>query len=193
VTGDLEHTTHSPPERTPASRNAQTDRVDHRITPVTRAASGIGNRGFTALLSRMHDGEGILPSGLVHPDVQAAITSAQGGGGPLSRSVSRHLETSLGEPLGYVRVHVDDHAAALARAVSARAFTVGSDIFFGSGEYNPSTRGGTELIAHEVAHVVQQRGAAVAGPLSVSQPGDASEREAEAVARDVTGSRGGGA
>jgi hypothetical protein len=133
----------------------------------------------------MQGGEGILASGVVHHDVQAAITSARGTGNPLSRSVSRNLESALGEPLGDVRVHVDDHAAALARAVSARAFTVGSDIFFGAGEYNPSTRGGTELIAHEVAHVVQQRGAAVTGPLSVSQPGDASEREAEAVARDV--------
>ena len=188
VTGYLEHTT--PPEGTPASRGATTrasaDGVVHQADPMTRVASGIGNRGFATLLSRMHDGEGILPSGVVHPEVQAAITSARGGGSPLSLGVPRHLEASLGEPLGDVRVHVDDHAAALARAVSARAFTVGSDIFFGSGEYNPTTRGGNELNAHEVAHVVQQRGAAVSGPLSVSQPGDASEREAEAVARDVT-------
>ena len=86
-----------------------------------------------------------------------------------------------------MRVHTDDHAGALARAVSARAFTVGSDIFFAPGQYNPGTSSGNELIAHEVAHVAQQRGAPAGGPLTVSQPGDAMEREAEAVARDVAG------
>jgi len=187
VTGDLDHTTQWPHARAPASRSARADSAVHPADPIARTASGIGNHRFTTLLSRMHDGEGILASGLVHPDVQAAISSARGGGNPLSRNVSRQLESSLGEPLGDVRVHVDDHAATLARAVSARAFTVGSDIFFSAGEYNPATQGGTELIAHEVAHVVQQRGATMTGPLSVSQPGDASEREAEAVARDVTG------
>ena len=60
------------------------------------------------------------------------------------------------------------------------------DIFFASGEYRPDTPDGEALIAHEVAHVVQQRGAPDSGPLTVSQPGDALEREAEARARDVT-------
>ena len=56
-------------------------------------------------------------------------------------------------------MHTDAHAAELSRAVSARAFTVGSDIFFAAGEYSPGTPHGNELIAHELAHVVQQRGA----------------------------------
>ena len=56
-------------------------------------------------------------------------------------------------------MHTDDGAAALDRAVSARAFTTGSDIYFAHGEYRPGTPDGDELIAHEVAHVVQQRGA----------------------------------
>jgi hypothetical protein len=82
-------------------------------------------------------------------------------------------------------VHHDDHAAALSRAVSARAFTVGRDIFFGAGEYSPASAGGRELLTHELAHVVQQRGAAQSGPLSVSEPGDALEREADAAARGI--------
>jgi hypothetical protein len=84
-------------------------------------------------------------------------------------------------------VHTGPQAAALTRAVSARAFTVGNDIFFSPGEYNPASSAGDELIAHEAAHVVQQRGAPLSGPLTVSQPGDAMEREAEAVARDIAG------
>lgn len=156
-------------------------------TPLERTASALGNRGFSGLLSRMTDGEGILAGGIVHPDVEAAIAAARGSGGNLDRNLSRRLEDTMGGSLQDVRVHTDDNAAALARAVSARAFTVGSDIFFGSGEYNPSSRGGAELIAHEVTHVVQQRGAPMTGPLTVSQPGDALEREADALARDVTG------
>lgn len=134
----------------------------------------------------MRDGEGILSGGLVHPEVEAAIAASQGTGRRLADDVSRSLEPAVGTPLSDVRVHTDDHAAALARAVSARAFTVGSDIYFGSGEYNPGTRDGAQLIAHEATHVVQQRGAPRTGPLTVSQPGEPLEREAEAVARDVT-------
>jgi hypothetical protein len=123
----------------------------------------------------------------VHPDVESAIAASRGGGARLDTSLSSKLEDNVGDSLGDVRVHTDDHAASLARAVSARAFTVGSDIYFGAGEYSPSTSDGASLIAHEVTHVVQQRGAPMTGPLTVSQPGDAMEREADAFARDVAG------
>ena len=108
----------------------------------------------------------------MHPDVQAAIAASHGSGQALDMRASETLEPSLGA-LGDVRVHTGDGAAALARAVSARAFTVGTDIFFGSGEYRPGTPDGNQLIAHEVAHVAQQRGAPASGPLTVTQPGDA--------------------
>ena len=152
---------------------------------MSRLASSIGNRGLSRAISQMRDGEGILAGGLVHPDVEAAIAAASGRGGHLHRGVADNMGSAYGQPLGNVRVHHDDHAAALSRAVSARAFTVGSDIFFGAGEYRPDSTSGRELLAHELAHVVQQRGAPSAGPLMVSQPGDALEREAEAAARNI--------
>jgi len=151
-----------------------------------RLASGVGNRGVGRIAARLRDGEGLMPGGLVHPDVEAAIAAAQGAGRPLERSVSERLEAAAQSPLGDVQVHTDPHAADLARAVSARAFTVGRDIFFGRGEYRPHTPDGQRLIAHEVAHAVQQRGAPQTGPLTVSQPGDAPEREAETFAGDST-------
>jgi Domain of unknown function (DUF4157) len=86
-----------------------------------------------------------------------------------------------------VRVHTDSTADALARSVSARAFATGTDIFFAQGEYRPGTAAGDQLIAHEVAHTEQQRGAPSVGPLTVSNPGDALEREADSVARDLLG------
>ena len=155
--------------------------------PLERLASGMGNRGFGQMISRMGDGDGILSGGLVHPDVTAAIAATRGGGKALDRSVSATLEPAMGGSLDGVRVHTGDGAEALARAVTARAFTVGNDIYFGRGEYRPGTTEGNELIAHEVAHTIQQRGAPMDGPLTVSQPGDSLEREAEAAARDAIG------
>ena len=72
------------------------------------------------------------------------------------------MESRFGHDFGRVRVHADERAGASARAVAARAYTVGSDVVFGRGEYAPSTPRGRQLLAHELAHVVQQRGAAPA-------------------------------
>jgi hypothetical protein len=143
----------------------------------------VGNRATGRALARFADGGGIGADGLVHPDVQAAISAARGAGRPLERGSASRLGDAYGDGLDDVRVHADHRADALAGAVAARAFTVGRDIFFAQGEYRPGTPGGDELLAHEVAHVVQQRGAPETGPLQVSQPGDALERDAEAAAR----------
>jgi hypothetical protein len=156
-------------------------------TPAERLASTIGNRSFSQLVARMADGEGILSGGLVHPDVEGAIAAARGRGRALDRGLEGMLSSAYGDDLGDVRVHTGEQANALARAVSARAFTVGSDIFFADGEYSPRTHPGQDLIAHEVAHVVHGRGAPSVGPLTVTVPGDAHERAAEAAARGVSG------
>jgi hypothetical protein len=163
------------------------DRVPDQRSPLQRLAGDVGNRAFGNVIARMRDGEGILAGGLVHPQVEAAIAATQGGGKPLDHSVASTLAPTMGASLDGVRVHTGDGAAALARAVTARAFTVGNDIYFGRGEYRPGTGDGNQLIAHEVAHTIQQRGAPADGPLTVSQPGDALEREAEAVAHHAAG------
>jgi len=167
--------------RSDAARSEQAQQQE----PVVALASAVGNRGFSRLVARMRDGEGILPGGVVHPDVEAAIGAAHGGGRALDRSVSDHVGSALGDSLSDVRIHADGAAAALARSVAARAFTVGSDIFFGPGEYRPGTPAGRELLTHELVHVVQQRDATQRGPLTVSEPGDALEREADDVARGL--------
>ncbi len=95
--------------------------------------------------------------------------------------MASRLGNDLGD-LSDVRVHTDDTADKLNNAVSARAFATGTDVYFASGEYSPGSADGDKLIAHELAHVVQQRGAGASGPLTVSQPGDAMEREADDVA-----------
>jgi hypothetical protein len=171
-------------ERRPAALEREPPQVVRDTPPpLERLASTLGNQAFTRIVARMRDGEGILEGGLVHPDVEGAIAAARGRGRPLELGVSQRAGAQLGDNFDDVRVHTGDYAAALSRAVSARAFTVGNEIFFGPGEYRPGTSGGRELLTHELTHVVQQRGAPDSGALVVSQPGDDLELEADAAAR----------
>jgi hypothetical protein len=147
-------------------------------------AVSIGNAAFGRLARH---GAGLLPGGRVHDGVEQAISARRGGGRALDDGTRARVGEALGDPLADVRVHDDADAAGLARSVSARAFTTGSDVFFGDGEYRPGTAEGDQLLAHELTHVVQQRGAPTSGPLEVSEPGDALEQEAEAAARDISG------
>lgn len=128
------------------------------------------------------DGGGILAGGRVHPRVTAQIASRRGRGTPLEAGVRTQMSSALGDAFSDVRVHTDPLADQLARSVQARAFTTGSDIYFAGGEYAPRSSAGQQLLAHELTHVVQQRGAPTTGELRVSDPGDALEREATRVA-----------
>ena len=150
-----------------------------RERPLHQLASDVGNHNFGNTLAR--EGAGILPSGEVHPDVQGRIDATRGSGAGLDTGVQSRLEGELGS-LNDVTVHTDDTSDQLNRSVSARAFATGTDVYFAKGEYNPGSTEGDRLIAHELAHVVQQRGATNSGPLSVSNPGDALENEADSVA-----------
>jgi hypothetical protein len=158
---------------------SQSPAADQGLLELT---SAIGNVAFSALA---RDGAGLLPEGRVHPDVEQAIARTRGSGSPINRDVRDRAAPVLGDPLTDVHVHTDSDADAMARAVSARAFTTGTDIYFGRGEYRPGTGAGDELIAHELTHVVQQRGARTSGPLTVTEPGDALEAEADAAAREL--------
>jgi len=83
-----------------------------------------------------------------------------GKGSPLSPALRAYFEPRFGRDFGDVRVHTDSRAAASARAVDAHAYTVGQNIVFDAGRYAPGSAGGKRLIAHELAHVVQQSGTA---------------------------------
>jgi len=134
------------------------------------------------------DGGGLLAGGLVHPQVTAQIAAQRGRGTPLAPAVRDDMSAALGDSFSDVRVHTDALATSLARSVQARAFTTGADIYFAGGEYSPTSSSGQQLLAHELAHVVQQRGAPTSGPLRVSEPGDALELEAERAAGTIAGS-----
>ena len=128
--------------------------------------------------------------GMAQENIGQRIQSASGGGGKLDEGVQQHLEQHLGADLSDVRIHTDGEADRLSRSVNAIAFTTGQDVFFSSGSYNPSSAEGKHLIAHEVVHTVQQANGAVAGAptaggISISNPSDPFELEADQVADRV--------
>jgi len=106
-------------------------------------------------------------------------------GSPIPATTRKELEQSLGRDLGGVRVHIDAKAAEAAKSLGARAFTVGQGIYFGAGQYNPTSGEGKRLLAHELTHTVQQGNVSTEGPLEVNTPGDSHEHEAEQVADSV--------
>jgi hypothetical protein len=108
------------------------------------------------------------------------------GGRGLDAGTRALMEARFGHDFSRVRVHDDRSAAAAARSVQARAFAAGSDIVFGTGQYAPGTAEGRRLLAHELAHVVQQSAAGPAGLTDrLNSPGDRFEREARAAADAV--------
>lgn len=138
----------------------------------------------------------------------AAIPS--GGGNPLAGGLRQSMEKKLGAGLSDVNVHTGGASASAAKDLNARAFTTGTDVHFGAGEFNPGTKEGKKLIAHELTHVVQakrsgisrsedegkqdesaEEGAAPRGEvggeqLEVSDPDEPAEKEADEVSEKVT-------
>jgi hypothetical protein len=86
----------------------------------------------------------------------AASVSIPSRGMPLPATQRAWLEPAFGADLSAVRLHSDTESAAAARAEHAHAFTAGRDIYFGDGCYEPQTEASRHLLAHEVAHVLQQ-------------------------------------
>ncbi|MFO7679168.1 MAG: DUF4157 domain-containing protein [Chloroflexota bacterium] len=103
-------------------------------------------------------GDSMLAGGELSGDVENRVQSAKSGGQPMPENLRAPLEQAFNADFSSVTLHTDSTADSLNRSLSARAFTTGQDIFFRSGEYNPSSSAGQELLAHELTHTVQQSG-----------------------------------
>jgi len=114
-----------------------------------RAAEAVlGGRGPGAIEATPrggHSSEQVVPASV-----------PTGAGEEMAPSARRYFERRFGEDFGGVRVHVGAGAAASAAEIGARAYTYGGDLVFGAGEYQPDTASGRRLLAHELAHSVQQ-------------------------------------
>jgi hypothetical protein len=89
---------------------------------------------------------------------ESSLGAARGGGQPLADTTRGLMEERIGADFSGVKVHTDAHSDQLNRAIQAKAFTTGQDIFFRQSEFQPGTTDGQSLIAHELTHVVQQSG-----------------------------------
>jgi len=135
-------------------------------------------------LQRKPDGRGEAYE--IPPIVDTVLAGA---GQPLDRGTRALMESRFGQDFSAVRVHSDAAAAHSAHAVNALAYTVGQHVVFGSGQYTPGSHSGQRLLAHELAHTVQQRAsAAVVSPrLKVGAADSAAEIEADRAADAVVG------
>ncbi len=122
--------------------------------------------GSPSGLEGAFSGYGQEPLQLQRKDGDSATTAAppivsdalRSPGQSLDPSVRRAMEQRFGHDFSRVRVHTDAEAAASAQAISARAYTAGTDLVFGAGQYAPRSAAGRFLLAHELTHVVQQEG-----------------------------------
>jgi len=92
------------------------------------------------------------------PDLESRLNSSRGSGAALPDETRSSMESAFGVDFSGVRVHTGGDAVQMNRELSAQAFTHGSDIYFNSGKYDPGSEPGKGLLAHELTHVVQQRG-----------------------------------
>lgn len=110
-------------------------------------------------------------------DVESGIDADRASGAPLAPEVAGYMEPRFGADFSRVRVHTSERAASLSREVNAQAFTRGSDVFMPAGRYDPGSTSGKRLLAHELAHVVQQGGAGLRRtPRTAAAPGGIVQR-----------------
>ena len=140
--------------------NAPADKENNLRQPIQREKVLEGKmyaRGFQAAIQRKQ----AIDGGEASPDLESTINSAKGSGQPLDAGLQQSMGQAMGADFGGVRVHTDAQSEQLNQSIQARAFTTGQDVFFRKGAYQPGNRGGQELIAHELTHVVQQNGEVV--------------------------------
>ena len=131
----------------------ETTRLQKENASVSRNKSG--ERGYGAAA---HDSVvSPFPSGIrVQAQLEGSLRSSLGGGQGLPGPVRSQMESAFGQSFSQVNIHTDSAAAEMSRSIGAKAFTYGNDIFFNQGQFSPDSSSGQHLIAHELAHTVQQ-------------------------------------
>jgi len=149
----------------------------------------VGNRAVQRLLAQRDGGDASGGAIELDDEMASRINRERGGGQQMDSAVQADMGQAMGRDFDGVRVHTSTESDDLNRQLGAKAFTTGKDVFFRQGAYDPASSGGQELIAHELTHVAQQSSGlgGSQGRMMVNAPGDAYERQADAVSKDVTG------
>lgn len=156
-----------------AAASGRTDALGHG--GMLAMQRSIGNAGLQRITAQRLAGEEKSP----------VLDVVSGGGRPLEDPVRADMEKRLGASFADVRIHDDAAAHDSAKSVNAHAYTTGHNIVFQRGLYDPGSKAGATMLAHELTHVVQQRSGPVDGTpagngVRISDPADRFEREASA-------------
>lgn len=157
-----------------------------RSEDVLAAQRQVGNQVVQRALDKKGREQRVTDSqGNLNEDLTRQIQSKRGSGSPLPEAIQKDASRKLGRKFNDVRIHTDETADKLSRSVSARAFTIGKDIFFKGGVFSPTTSAGRETLIHELTHVVQQSGSKSpsGGKLKLGAPDTAMEKEATNMGR----------
>jgi outer membrane protein OmpA-like peptidoglycan-associated protein len=122
--------------------------------PMEREADDVAARVMRAGPVQRKAGSSAMPS--ANGALATQVDGLRGGGAPLAQSTRNFFEPRFGQDFSAVRIHANARAAESARSINALAYTHGSDIVFARGQYQPESFAGRKLLAHELAHVVQQ-------------------------------------
>lgn len=134
----------------------EADRVAKAVVSMPDPTPSVSPRGGPAISRKA--APAAKPKGVPATDakVEAEVRAAASGGTPLPMKTRKLLEPRFRANFAGVRIHTDGNAAKLANKLSARAFAFGNHIFFGGGAYDPESKAGLELLAHELTHIIQQ-------------------------------------
>jgi|GEM_PF-3436514 len=111
---------------------------------------------WNPLVSRIQaktNGTGYTPS----TSFVSTLNSSKGGGRSLPKTTQREMEGAFGANFSQVKIHTGGEAIQMSQEIGAHAFTHGSNIYFNRGKFNPNTKSGKHLLAHELTHVIQQK------------------------------------
>ncbi|WP_158860095.1 eCIS core domain-containing protein [Lunatibacter salilacus] len=129
-----------PPEPSEIEEEEEEETADQSISPKSENLNG-------------NSGTMDIPA-----NFQNTLQRSQNSGVPLAEATRNIMESSFGQDFSHVRIHVGSDATSLNRQIQAKAFTYQNNIFFNSGNFNPGSKQGQHLLAHELTHVVQQTG-----------------------------------
>ncbi|MEM7084573.1 MAG: DUF4157 domain-containing protein [Bacteroidota bacterium] len=90
--------------------------------------------------------------------IESSLKSSKGGGSPMDPTTRQQMESGFGADFGNVRIHTNSTSIQMNQGLGAQAFTNGNDIYFNQGKYQPKSNDGQHLLAHELTHVIQQKG-----------------------------------
>lgn len=97
-------------------------------------------------------------SNSVNEGVESDLNSSKGGGSAMDKNTKQEMESGFGANFSSVNIHTDSRAVQMSEQLGAQAFTHGNDVYFNKGKYNPNSKEGKHLLAHELTHTIQQTG-----------------------------------